>query len=154
MSFCWRNADHETVSAVVTAAETGHLVLSTLHTIGAANTIDRIIDVFPPHSQQQIRTQLSSILKGVVTQQLLPLADGSGRMAALGSPDRHRCVLNLIRENKTHQLASVMQTGGRDGMKTLNADLAALVKSEKIAYDVGPEWASDKQEFNQYFWSR
>jgi len=143
--------DYETISAAVTAAETGHLVLSTLHTIGAANTIDRIIDVFPPHSQQQIRTQLSSILKGVVTQQLVPLAGGDGRMAALEVLIGTDAVLNLIRENKTHQLASVMQTGGRDGMKTLNADLAMLVRDQKISYEVGLEWASDKQEFNQYF---
>ncbi|MBC3804438.1 PilT/PilU family type 4a pilus ATPase [Acetobacterium fimetarium] len=143
--------DFETISAAVTAAETGHLVLSTLHTIGAANTIDRIIDVFPPHSQQQIRTQLSSVLKGVVTQQLVPLANGEGRMAALEVLIGTDAVLNLIRDSKTHQLASVMQTGGRDGMKTLNADLARLVRDQQISYDVGLDWASDKQEFNQYF---
>jgi len=143
--------DFETISAAVTAAETGHLVLSTLHTIGAANTIDRIIDVFPPYSQQQIRTQLSSILKGVVTQQLVPLANGQGRMAALEVLIGTDAVLNLIRDSKTHQLASVMQTGGRDGMRTLNADLARLVKEQQITYDIGLEWASDKQEFNQYF---
>ncbi|MBC3889251.1 PilT/PilU family type 4a pilus ATPase [Acetobacterium paludosum] len=143
--------DFETISAAVTAAETGHLVLSTLHTIGAANTIDRIIDVFPPYSQQQIRTQLSSILKGVVTQQLVPLANGQGRMAALEVLIGTDAVLNLIRDSKTHQLASVMQTGGRDGMRTLNSDLARLVKEQQITYDIGLEWASDKQEFNQYF---
>jgi twitching motility protein PilT len=143
--------DFETISAAVTAAETGHLVLSTLHTIGAANTIDRIIDVFPPHGQQQIRTQLASILKGVITQQLVPLATGEGRMAALEVLIGTDAVLNLIRESKTHQLASVMQTGGREGMNTLNAHLAKLVRDQKIAYDTGLEWASDKQEFNQYF---
>lgn len=143
--------DFETISAAVTAAETGHLVLSTLHTIGAANTIDRIIDVFPPHSQQQIRTQLAATLKGVITQQLVPLADGSGRMAALEVLIGTDAVLNLIRENKTHQLASVMQTGGREGMHTLNASLANLVKAQKITYDTGREWCSDAQDFNQYF---
>lgn len=143
--------DFETISAAVTAAETGHLVLSTLHTIGAANTIDRIIDVFPPHSQQQIRTQLASVLKGVITQQLLPLATGEGRMAALEVLIGTDAVLNLVRENKTHQLASVMQTGGRDGMNTLNAHLAQLVRDQKVAHDVAFEWASDKQEFSQYF---
>jgi twitching motility protein PilT len=143
--------DYETISAAVTAAETGHLVLSTLHTVGAANTIDRIIDVFPTHSQQQIRAQLSSTIKGVVTQQLVPLADGSGRMAALEIMLGTDAVLNLIRERKTHQLASVMQTGGREGMKTLNADLAMLVREQKITYEVGLEWASDKHEYNQYF---
>ena len=104
-----------------TRAETGHLVLSTLHTIGAANTIDRIIDVFPSHSQQQIRTQLAATLKGVITQQLVPLATGEGRMAAHEIMTGTDAVLNMIRENKTHQLASVMQTGGKGGMHTLNA---------------------------------
>ena len=143
--------DYETISAAVTAAETGHLVLSTLHTIGAANTGDRIIDVFPPHSQQQIRTQLASTLKGVVTQQLVPLASGEGRMAALEVMTGTDAVLNLIRENKTHQLSSAMQTGSRDGMNTLNSHLAKLVKEGKIGFDTGLQWSSDKNEFNQYF---
>ncbi|MEG0377794.1 MAG: type IV pilus twitching motility protein PilT [Eubacterium sp.] len=143
--------DYETISAAVTAAETGHLVLSTLHTIGAANTIDRIIDVFPPYSQQQIRTQLASTLKGVITQQLVPLASGEGRMAALEIMTGTDAVLNLIRESKTHQLASVMQTGAKDGMNTLNSDLARLVKEGKIGFDTGLMWAQDKNEFNQYF---
>ncbi|MEG0074825.1 MAG: type IV pilus twitching motility protein PilT [Eubacterium sp.] len=143
--------DYETISAAVTAAETGHLVLSTLHTIGAANTIDRIIDVFPPHSQQQIRTQLASTLKGVITQQLVPLATGEGRMAALEVMTGTDAVLNLIRESKTHQLGSVMQTGSKDGMNTLNSHLAKLVKENQISFDVGLQWASDKNEFNQYF---
>ena len=143
--------DYETISAAVTAAETGHLVLSTLHTIGAANTVDRIIDVFPPHSQQQIRTQLASTLKGVVTQQLVPLASGEGRMAALEVMTGTDAVLNLIRENKTHQLSSAMQTGSRDGMNTLNSHLAKLVKEGKIGFDTGLQWSSDKNEFNQYF---
>ncbi len=146
--------DYETISAAVTAAETGHLVLSTLHTIGAANTIDRIIDVFPTHSQQQIRAQLSATVKGVVTQQLVPLADGSGQMAALEVMLGTDAVLNLIRERKTHQLASVMQTGGQFGMKTLNADLVQLVREGKITYETGFEWATDKHEFNQYFGHR
>ncbi len=143
--------DYETISAAVTAAETGHLVLSTLHTIGAANTIDRIIDVFPTHSQQQIRAQLSSTVKGVVTQQLVPLADGTGQMAALEIMLGTDAVLNLIRERKTHQLASVMQTGGREGMRTLNADLVQLVREGRITFQTGLEWATDKNEFNQYF---
>lgn len=146
--------DYETISAAVTAAETGHLVLSTLHTIGAANTIDRIIDVFPAHSQQQIRAQLSCTIKGVVTQQLVPLADGTGQMAAVEVLVGTDAVLNLIRERKTHQLTSVMQTGGRDGMKTLNADLVQLVREEKITFETGFEWATDKHEFNQYFGKR
>lgn len=143
--------DYETIAAAVTAAETGHLVLSTLHTIGAANTIDRIIDVFPPHGQQQIRTQLASTLKGVITQQLVPLSDGQGRMAALEVMTGTDAVLNLIRESKTHQLTSVMQTSGRDGMNTLNTHLAQLVKSQKIAYETGLEWCTNTEDFNQYF---
>jgi len=97
---------------------------------------------------------LSSILKGVITQQLLPLASGEGRMAAFEVLIGTDAVLNLIRESKTHQLASVMQTGGRDGMNTLNAHLAQLVKSQKITYDTALEWASDKQELKQYFENR
>lgn len=143
--------DYETISAAVTAAETGHLVLSTLHTIGAANTIDRIIDVFPPHGQQQIRTQLASTLKGVITQQLVPLANGEGRMAALEVMTGTDAVLNLIRESKTHQLTSVMQTSIREGMNTLNAHLAQLVKNQKISYETGMKWATDVTDFNQYF---
>lgn len=143
--------DFETISAAVTAAETGHLVLSTLHTIGAANTIDRIIDVFPSHSQQQIRTQLAATLKGVITQQLVPLATGQGRMAAHEIMVGTDAVLNMVREDKTHQLASVMQTGSKEGMHTLNANLAQLVRNQSISYDVGLEWASDKNEFIQYF---
>jgi twitching motility protein PilT len=143
--------DYETIAAAVTAAETGHLVLSTLHTIGAANTIDRIIDVFPPHGQQQIRTQLASTLKGVITQQLVPLTNGDGRMAALEVMTGTDAVLNLIRESKTHQLTSVMQTSGRDGMNTLNAHLAQLVKSQKIDYETGLSWCTNAEDFNQYF---
>lgn len=143
--------DYETISAAVTAAETGHLVLSTLHTIGAANTIDRIIDVFPSHSQQQIRTQLATTLKGVITQQLVPLATGEGRMAAHEIMIGTDAVLNMIRENKTHQLASVMQTGAQEGMHTLNSNLAKLARDGLISFDTGYEWASDKSEYNQYF---
>ncbi|MGB5822441.1 MAG: type IV pilus twitching motility protein PilT [Proteocatella sp.] len=141
--------DLETISAAVTAAETGHLVLSTLHTTGAASTIDRIIDVFPSHSQGQIRTQLSSVLKGVITQQLLPLADGSGRTAAFEIMVGTDAVLNLIRENKCHQINSSLQTGARDGMCSLNANLAQLVKQNIVTMDEALKKASDKNEFFQ-----
>lgn len=143
--------DLETISAAVTAAETGHLVLSTIHTIGAANTIDRIIDVFPTHSQKQIRSQLSSILKGVVSQVLIPLSDGSGRIAGLEILIGTDAVLNLIRSDKCHQLKSVMQTGAKDEMNTLNSYLANLVKQNKITYEKGFEKANDKNEYKQYF---
>ena len=143
--------DLETISAAVTAAETGHLVLSTLHTIGAANTIDRIIDVFPPHSQQQIRSQLSGILKGVISQVLVPLSDGSGRIAGLEILVGTDAVLNLIRGDKCHQLKSTMQTGAKDGMNTLNLYLSNLVKQGRITYEKGLEYANDKNEYKQYF---
>ena len=102
--------DFDTISTAITAAETGHLVFSTLHTIGAAPTIERIVDVFPPHQQNQIRSQLASVLEAVISQQLLPTIDGKGRVAAfevmLGTP----AIKNLIREDKAHQIPSIMQT--------------------------------------------
>lgn len=142
--------DYETISAAVTAAETGHLVLSTLHTTGAAKTIDRVIDVFPPHSQGQIRTQLSGVLRGVVTQQLLPRADGTGRVAALEVLTGTDAVLSLIREGKCHQLTSIMQTGARDGMQTLNLSYSNLVKSGVIAADTAIQATDDVEELRQY----
>lgn len=119
--------DYETISAAVTAAETGHLVLSTLHTTGAAQTIDRIVDVCPPQAQSQMRSQLSAILRGVITQQLLPRV-GGGRIAATEVLVGTDAVLNLIRENKCHQLDTPMQAGAAQGMHTLNADLANLAR--------------------------
>ena len=109
--------DLETISTALTAAETGHLVFATLHTQDTAQTIDRIIDVFPPHQQQQVRVQLSVALQGIVTQQLLPTADGSGRVAACEVLVLTPAVRNLIREGKTHQIHSVLQTGGAQGMQ-------------------------------------
>ncbi len=128
--------DVETVSAAVTAAETGHLVLSTLHTNGAANTVDRIIDVFPPHQQQQIRIQVSSILEGVITQQLVPVADGKGRVAALEIMLATDAIANLIREGKTHQINSCIQTGVTMGMQPMDYHLAKLVKSGIITKEM------------------
>ncbi|MDO4541568.1 MAG: PilT/PilU family type 4a pilus ATPase, partial [Bacillota bacterium] len=104
--------DYETIAAAVTAAETGHLVLSTLHTTGAAQTLDRIIDVFPPHSQGQIRSQMAGVLKGIITQTLIPRADGTGRVAAAEILVGTDAVLSLIREGKNHQIPSMMQAGG------------------------------------------
>ena len=100
--------DFETISVAVTAAETGHLVLSTLHTIGAASTIDRIIDVFPPHQQQQIRVQLANVLEAIISQQLIPTVDEDGRVAAFEIMHANHAVRNLIREGKAHQLTSVI----------------------------------------------
>ncbi|MCL1819033.1 MAG: type IV pilus twitching motility protein PilT [Oscillospiraceae bacterium] len=138
--------DFETITAAVTAAETGHLVLSTLHTIGAANTIDRIIDVFPPHSQQQIRTQLAAILKGIVTQTLLPRASGVGRTAAFEIMLGTDAILNLIRENKGHQINSAIQTGGRQGMILLDTFLSNLVMQGTVTKEAALEHANNKLE--------
>lgn len=138
--------DYETISAAVTAAETGHLVLSTLHTTGAASTIDRIIDVFPPHNQQQIRTQLASVLKGVVTQTLVPLANGQGRVAAFEIMLGTDAILNLIRENKCHQINSTLQTGQRQGMVMLDVSLADLVSKGLVSMQDALEKANNRNE--------
>ncbi|NPV26186.1 MAG: type IV pilus twitching motility protein PilT [Firmicutes bacterium] len=121
--------DLETIATAITAAETGHLVLATLHTVDAAQTIDRIIDVFPPNQQQQIRVQLAATLQGVVAQQLLPRADGRGRVAALEIMLVTPAIRNLIREGKTHQIISSLQTGGKLGMQTMEQALRNLVQS-------------------------
>ena len=142
--------DLETISAAVTAAETGHLVLSTLHTTGAANTIDRIIDVFDSGSQDQIRTQLASVLRGVVTQTLIPLADHSGRCGAFEILIANDAVCNLIRENRCHQIGSILQTGAKDGMCSLNSYLANLVNENKITLEQAMEKAIDRTELARY----
>jgi twitching motility protein PilT len=140
-------SDYETISAAVTAAETGHLVLSTLHTTGAAMTIDRIIDVFPPHNQAQIRTQLASVLKGVITQTLVPKAGGSGRVAAFEIMLGTDAVLNLIRENKGHQLNSTIQTNQKNGMVLLDSYLANLVRNGTVKMQDALEKVNNKEEF-------
>lgn len=127
--------DLESISIALTAAETGHLVLSTLHTIGAANTIDRIIDVFPQHQQHQIRTQLSMVLQGVVSQQLIPLKNGNGRIVATEIMMSTSAISNLIRENKTHQINNVIQTSGIKSMKSMDACLLELLKQDKISVE-------------------
>lgn len=142
--------DYETISAALTAAETGHLVLSTLHTIGAANTIDRIIDVFPAEGQHQVRSQLSAVLQGVITQQLLPAADGQHRLAALEILTGNDAVRNLIRENKCHQLGSLMQTGAKEGMCTLSQDLARLVREGRITREAALAVAPSADELRQF----
>ncbi|MBU5484957.1 type IV pilus twitching motility protein PilT [Clostridium sp. MSJ-11] len=140
--------DLETISIALTAAETGHLVFSTLHTIGAAKTIDRIIDVFPPYQQQQIKIQLSAVLKGVISQQLIPRADGNGRIAAFEVMVSTHGIQNLIREGKTHQIESSIQTGGKYGMKTMDMSISEIIKKgliskeDAIAYSVDREMLS------------
>lgn len=135
--------DFETISVAITAAETGHLVLSTLHTIGAASTVDRVIDVFPPHQQQQIRVQFANTLEAVVSQQLLPKADGSGRVAAFEVLHSNNAVRNLIREGKSHQLTSVMQTNRKVGMITMDDSIQQLYYDGKITRDTAVQFAVD-----------
>lgn len=141
--------DLETISAAVTAAETGHLVFSTLHTTGAAKTIDRIIDVFPPHQQQQVRTQLATVLKAVISQQLLPRQDGQGRAAAHEILLVTDAVANLIRENKCHQIASVLQTGGKLGMQSMDSHLIRLAESRVISPETAVDYGIDKSMLMQ-----
>ena len=135
--------DLETIATAITAAETGHLVLSTLHTIGAAKTVDRIIDVFPPHQQQQIRIQLASVLEAVISQQILPKADGSGRVAAFEIMVANSAIRNLIREGKTHQIQNVIQTGAGQNMQTMDASLIELYKKRIIDMPTLKKYAVD-----------
>lgn len=125
--------DNETISVALTAAETGHLVFSTLHTIGAASTINRIIDSFPPHARQQVRTQLAMVLEGVITQRLIVNKEKNGRLAALEILCINDAIRNMIREDKTHQINSTLQTSASAGMQPLDLHLAKLVKENKIS---------------------
>ncbi len=135
--------DFETISVAITAAETGHLVLSTLHTIGAASTVDRVIDVFPPHQQQQIRVQLANVLEAVISQQLLPTADGKGRVAAFEVMHTTNAVRNLIREGKSHQLTSVMQTNRKMGMITMDDSIQQLYFDNTVTKETAIQFAVD-----------
>jgi twitching motility protein PilT len=141
--------DLETISTALTAAETGHLVFATLHTQDTAQTVDRIIDVFPPHQQQQVRVQLSVALQGIVTQQLLPTADGSGRCVASEVLVPTPAVRNLIREGKTHQIYSVLQTSSSAGMQTMDASLASLVRAGRITRALAEERSSTPEELRR-----
>jgi twitching motility protein PilT len=127
--------DLETIQLAITAAETGHLVMSTLHTVDAAQTMDRIVDVFPPEQQAQVRTQLSVTLQAVISQTLLPTKDGGGRIAAYEVMVATPAIRTLIREGKTHQLYMDIQTGGDLGMQTLDGSLLGLLKQGKIDYE-------------------
>jgi twitching motility protein PilT len=141
--------DLETIGTAITAAETGHLVFATLHTQDAPQTIDRIIDVFPPHQQQQVRVQLSTTLQGVVTQQLIPTTDGQGRVAAVEVLICTPAVRNLVREGKTHQIYSSMQAGGRYGMQTMDMALAQHIKAGRISQQVAFERCHDPEELQR-----
>ena len=134
--------DLETISTALTAAETGHLVLSTLHTIGADKTIDRIIDVFPPN-QQQVRIQLASVLECIISQQLIRREDGEGRVAALEVLFANTAIRNMIRENKTYQIISTMQTGKRQGMQTMDDAIYELFLRGDISADSAVSYAQD-----------
>jgi len=134
--------DAETIAACLTAAETGHLVLSTLHTNSGPQTIDRIVDVFPPHQQGQVRMQLSLTLEAVLAQLLLPRSDGQGRVPVVEVMLASAAIRNLIREGKTHQMASVIQTGAQIGMQTIDQSLRELVRAGRLRPETALEYAS------------
>ncbi|HNX64845.1 MAG TPA: type IV pilus twitching motility protein PilT [Oscillospiraceae bacterium] len=142
--------DFETVSAAVTAAETGHLVLSTLHTTSAADTVNRIIDVFPAHQQQQIRTQLAATLVGIMTQTLVPLANGTGRIAATEILYATDAVAAMIRDNKVHMIPSAIQTGRALGMTSLDQSLAKLALEKRISIESAIERCSNKADLQRF----
>ncbi|WP_378956345.1 type IV pilus twitching motility protein PilT [Pelosinus sp. sgz500959] len=141
--------DPETIATAITAAETGHLVFATLHTGSAPQTIDRIIDSFPAHQQQQIRIQLSATLQGIIAQQLLPRVDQQGRIAAIEVLVATPAVRNIIREGKTHQLVSVIQTGAKFGMQPMDIALRDLYRRGAISYDEAMMHASDVEAFTR-----
>lgn len=142
--------DLETISTAITAAETGHLVLATLHTASAIQTIDRIIDVFPPHQQEQIRMQLSLILQGIFAQQLLPNINQDGRIIATEVLIANPAVRNIIREGKTPQLITAMQSGAKFGMHTMDQSLRRLLENRLIAYEEAVIRAADRESFQMY----
>jgi twitching motility protein PilT len=141
--------DLETVSTALTAAETGHLVLATLHTQSAAQTIDRVIDIFPSHQQQEIRAQLSTALQGVVTQALVKRTDGSGRTVVCEVMFATAAIRNLIREGKNHQIPSFMQSSGADGMLTFDQHLAERVQDGQIPYEQAISLCHSAEEFKR-----
>jgi len=138
--------DLETMETALTVAETGHLVFTTLHTNSAAQTIDRIIDVFPPHQQLQVRMQLANVLSGVVSQRLIPRVQG-GRIVACEILIANSAVRNLIREGKTHQIPNVIETGAAEGMISLDKVLAELVSKGEVSIDDALTWAIDPKQF-------
>lgn len=141
--------DLETISTAITAAETGHLVFSTLHTNSAASTIERIIDVFPPHQQGQVRTQLANVLEGIVCQQLLNREREPGRVAAFEVMLANSAIRNLIRENKTHQITTMMQTGKKNGMQMMDEELVNLYNRRIISGQTAVDFAQDPAAMEQ-----
>ena len=142
--------DFETMSIAMTAAETGHLVLSTLHTTSASKTVDRIIDVFPPDQQQQVRIQLSTVLHAVVTQQLIPTTDGK-RVPAFELMLVNPAIKNLIRENKVPQIDAMIQTGKAQGMMTMDSSIADLYNQKKISEEIAKKYAVNPDTISKYF---
>src|SRR6185312_15128284 len=141
--------DLETTSTALTAAETGHLVLATLHTQSAAQTVDRVIDIFPPHQQQQVRAQMSNALQGVVTQALAPRADGKGRTIVTEIMFATPAIRNLIREGKNHQIPSFMQSGGSVGMLSFDQHLADRVRNHILTFEQALEICHSADEFTR-----
>lgn len=137
--------DTESIEIALTAAETGHLVFSTLHTVGASKTVDRVVDVFSPYQQQQIRIQLSTVLQGIISQQLLPKYNVKGRAAAIEIMINTPAIANMIREGKTHQIESSVQTGSKYGMKTMDMALIELYKKGDISLESALSYAVDKE---------
>lgn len=137
--------DYETIRIAMTAAETGHLVISTLHTTGAANTVDRIIDIFPANAQQQIRVQLSMVLQAVVSQQLVPTTDGS-QIPAFELMFANKAIRNLIRESKIHQIDNVISSGSSSGMISMDNSLAALWKQGLITSDTALTYCQESEQ--------
>ena len=142
--------DLETISLAITAAEIGHLVFGTLHTRTAASTVDRLIDVFPPEQQSQTRIMLAETLKGVIAQQLLVRADGHGRVVAVEILVGTTALANLIRESKTHQIPSLIQTGRREGMQTMDQAILELLRSKQITPQEAYRKAVDKETYRRY----
>lgn len=141
--------DLTTISTAITAAETGHLVLGTLHTVDAVQTVDRLIDVFPPEHQRQVRLQLSQMLEAVLSQTLLPRAAGRGRIAAFEILIATPAVRNLIRTNKTYELPSVIQLSAKDSMQSLNHALAYLVKDRTVTTEEAMMKSSDPEQLKR-----
>ncbi|MGE3166892.1 MAG: type IV pilus twitching motility protein PilT [Planctomycetota bacterium] len=143
--------DEESVSAALTLAETGHLTLGTLHTNDAVQTINRVIDVFPPHQQQQVRTQLSFSLEAVVSQQLVTRIDGKGRALAVEMLIANSAIRALIRDDKAHQIGSLLQTGGKHGMRTMNQSLHDLYRQRIIGFEEAVSRSTDPEDLKRIF---
>ncbi len=141
--------DLETISTAITAAETGHLVIATLHTSDAQQTIDRIVDVFPPHQQEQVRIQLANSLQGIISQQLLPTVEKNGRVLAFELLIATPAIRRLIRENKITQLDTFIQTGSEFGMTSMDRSLKALYQQGRISYDVAISKVKNPQGFKE-----